>query len=375
MKRSKVLTILLVIAVIITSLSFSMTAFADNVDWHYDEAASTLYITGTGKMDNYEDAYSIPWAPYANDIQTAVIEEGVTTIGDYAFSGLKSLTDVQIADTVTAVGANAFASCRVLNHLTFSKSIKEIADSSFAYNGLEEKNDFILYAPLGSYAVSFAFDNGVEFSCPSVSVGQYDVEIYVNGMNAVFPFTPKHSGTYKFYSSGTYDTKGFLYNSAHEQLSYNDDGPSLSNGNFSITYDLQKGQTYYINACLFSKGRVGSFKLNIEAVSFTFEGTVNAMLLPDGTASDIVLADALVDGKPAGSSFKIDITGGSKTVLFEYNGRSKSVEITPDTDSAITFVACDVNNDGYVNAKDYAIMRKTSSPFIELFDNFMNSKL
>ncbi len=375
MKHNKLLTIILSISVVIMSFSITMSAFADDVAWHYDETTSTLYITGSGNMDNYEDVYSIPWAKYANDIKTAVIEEGVTSIGDYAFSGLKTLTDVQIPDTVTSVGNNAFASCRMLNKLTFSENIAKIADSSFAYNGLQVKNDFTLYAPAGSYALYFAFENDVTFSCSSISVGQYNVRIAVPDMRAVFPFKPKYDGTYKFYSSGTIDTKGYLYNSSHEQLEYNDDGPSLSNGNFSISCDLKKGETYYISACRFRAGSVGSFKLNVEAESFTFEGTVNAMLSPDGAPSDIILTDALVDGKPAGTSFKIDITGGSKTVNFEYNGLLKSVEITPDSGAAITFVACDVNNDGYVNAKDYAIMKKNSSPFISLFDNFINYKL
>lgn len=373
MKTKKYLAV--TFAVLLAVLSFTFSAFASDVDWSYNATNHTLYITGSGNMQNYDDEYSIPWSDYSNEIENVVIESGVTSIGDYSFSGLKKLAGVNIADTVTSVGINAFAFCPMLNELYFGKNIISIADSSFLYNGLNVKDDFILNADSGTYALSFAFDHSIPVACPSIECGQQNVSIYVTAMNAVYPFKPKYDGIYKFYSSGTIDTKGYLYDSSHKQLAYCDDDQSLSNGNFSITYNLQKDVTYYISASLFSKGLKGSFTLNLEALSFTYAGTVNAMLLPDGTASDIILSDALVNGQPIGESFTIDITGNSQVVDFEYNGMLKSIEITPNSDSAVTFVACDANNDGYVNAKDYAIMTKNASPFLELFENFINYKL
>ena len=50
----------------------------DNLTWTLDDN-STLTISGTGKMYDYSEA---PWYTYSSSITTAIIEDGVTSIGD-----------------------------------------------------------------------------------------------------------------------------------------------------------------------------------------------------------------------------------------------------------------------------------------------------
>ena len=47
-------------------------------------------------------------------IKKAVIPEGVTSIGKYAFKGCKRLTSITIPDGVTCIGDNAFYNCENL---------------------------------------------------------------------------------------------------------------------------------------------------------------------------------------------------------------------------------------------------------------------
>ena len=87
----------------------------DNVTYIYEEATQTLTISGTGAMQNYRytngNNYSTPWNSYKTTIVKVVVEEGVTSIGNYAFAGCSGLTSVTIPNSVTSIGNYAFFEC------------------------------------------------------------------------------------------------------------------------------------------------------------------------------------------------------------------------------------------------------------------------
>ena len=59
-----------------------------------------------------------------------------------------------------------------------------------------------------------------------------------------FAFVPLQSGTLTVYSTGSYDSYGYLYDSSRYQLTSNDD--SGSSYNFSYSYSVTAGNLYYI---------------------------------------------------------------------------------------------------------------------------------
>ncbi len=65
-------------------------------------------------------------------IQSVVIPEGVTEIGDNAFDGCSSLTSVTIPDGVTKIGESAFDGCSSLTSVTIPESVTEICDLAFS---------------------------------------------------------------------------------------------------------------------------------------------------------------------------------------------------------------------------------------------------
>ncbi len=59
------------------------------------------------------------------------IPEGVTEIGEYAFSECCSLTSVNIPDSVTEIGEGAFGECGSLESITIPKGVTKIANAAF----------------------------------------------------------------------------------------------------------------------------------------------------------------------------------------------------------------------------------------------------
>lgn len=103
----------------------------EDVSWSV--SGGVLTITGTGAMADYNgtDALS-PWRNTGDEVITSiVVEEGVTSIGDYAFAGLEGLEEVTLPESLTEVGSNAFMDCEALTTVTFTGDAPAIADDAF----------------------------------------------------------------------------------------------------------------------------------------------------------------------------------------------------------------------------------------------------
>ncbi len=104
-----------------------------NLKWHLTHDG-VLTITGKGRMDNYydDDYYGGgPWRYY--DIKRVIIGDSVTTIGEYAFSGCRSLTSVTISNSVTTIGYSAFRECNSLTSVTIPNSVTTIGAGAFSH--------------------------------------------------------------------------------------------------------------------------------------------------------------------------------------------------------------------------------------------------
>lgn len=64
-------------------------------------------------------------------LSNIIIPDSVTSIGDGAFYGCSSLTNIVLPDSVTSIGSNAFRDCSSLSNIVISDSVTNIGDWAF----------------------------------------------------------------------------------------------------------------------------------------------------------------------------------------------------------------------------------------------------
>ena len=100
----------------------------DNLTWTLNDDG-VLAISGTGviKDSAFDSTGKQP------EIKTAIIGDGVTSIGNNAFFNCGGLTSVEIPDSVTSIGYGAFSYCRGLTSVEIPDSVTNIGYSAFSY--------------------------------------------------------------------------------------------------------------------------------------------------------------------------------------------------------------------------------------------------
>ena len=114
---------------------------SDSLTWKLD-SEGTLTISGTGAMTDYA-SLTVPWSNYT--INKVVIDNGVTTIGHYAFKDCSSLERVTIPASVTSIDINAFDGCSSLQNVTYTGTKEQWNAITIASGNDDLKNATITY--------------------------------------------------------------------------------------------------------------------------------------------------------------------------------------------------------------------------------------
>ena len=110
----------------------------NDLRWLFDNTG-TLTISGKGEMENYAyeddkiDSHFTPWNNFRSTINRVIIENGVTSIGDYAFYGCDYLMDIEIAQDVARIGWATFDGCTRLTRIEIPESVTTIDNYAFYY--------------------------------------------------------------------------------------------------------------------------------------------------------------------------------------------------------------------------------------------------
>ncbi len=98
-----------------------------------------ILTKGTGEMNDYNDGYGCdynyaytPWYISKDNIKEIILEDGITSIGNYAFYNFAGLTSITIPDSVTSIGSSAFSGCSGLTNVKIPDSVTSIGNSAFS---------------------------------------------------------------------------------------------------------------------------------------------------------------------------------------------------------------------------------------------------
>ena len=166
MKSRKVIMIILLTALLV--VLFAVVASADdslptsgscgdNVTWEFDSSTGTLTIRGAGEMDWFgivnEDDFTrtaAPWGEQFRLIRNVVVEDGVTNLNNYAFSGCAALSSVTLADSVKWLGYNTFSGCSSLKVFTIPKGLTAL--EPYTFEGCSALTDFVVDAENAAFS-------------------------------------------------------------------------------------------------------------------------------------------------------------------------------------------------------------------------------
>ena len=106
----------------------------DNLKWAF--ADGTLTISGTGEMEHADGNSGYAWGTDNNTldrslIKKVVVEEGVTSLGEYIFWDCLSLTEVNLPNSLTTLRKECFKHCTALKSITLPDNISMIDESAF----------------------------------------------------------------------------------------------------------------------------------------------------------------------------------------------------------------------------------------------------
>ena len=178
----------------------------ENVTWTLD-AQGVLTLEGTGAMYNYWVNDPTPWSSLS--FTKAVIGEGITTIGDFAFNNYTGLTSVDIPNTVTSIGENAFGNT-ALTSITIPSSVTSIGKTAFTWCNLS-KIECLAENPPTCANNSFSQTDTCMLYVPTASIDAYKAaDVWKDFKNIEALSGGTQSGTCGENITWTLDAQGVL---------------------------------------------------------------------------------------------------------------------------------------------------------------------
>lgn len=241
--KNKIKNLLAVMVVIIAFLGISASAATatsgscgDNLTWSFNSTDGVLTISGTGEMDDYMMGLLAPWGNYHSSLREIVIEEGVTTIGENAFSTMQYVSNVSLPESLTAIGAGAFDLCAALKEVVIPSKVTYLEDNTFSHcyslrrvvipksvtgsgdSVFDTGTETVIEGYKGSYAEIIANEYELEFS----PLGNVAATTVATGkVNSKISWNLDNYG--KLTITGVGEIPGYSFSSEYPWYSYMDD--------------------------------------------------------------------------------------------------------------------------------------------------------
>ncbi len=268
----------------------------DNLTWKYEDSTGVLTISGTGEMYNYDGGLKTPWYDVKNNITEIIIENGVTsvgkyafqktgvdvvtisdtveTIGDYGFYASTGIVELNLGTNIKSIGKYAFNSMFKLEKLTLPESLVTIGDYSFS--SLSKIEEIVIpdsVVTIGDYA--FSYCKAAKYLYIGSNAKTFPIRAF-QGCNALERIQISESNNY--YSSDSY---GVLFNKTKTKLilypccaSYN---------SYTIPDSVTTvGESAFVDSNNLTSITLGQNVENIETSAFAGMKNVTSIELPAG---------------------------------------------------------------------------------------------
>ena len=170
------------------------------------EIPAACYHIGSSAFENCADLTSVLFNEGVKDIGSScfrncdsltniVIPNTVEEIGSYAFDGCEKLASVTFGNGIEEIPSNAFSNCPALNNVVIPYGVTEIGSSAFANctgltsitiprtvtsietNAFNYKDRLTIYGVSGTYAETFANNNGFKFVSQEHNATSVDLNV------------------------------------------------------------------------------------------------------------------------------------------------------------------------------------------------------
>ena len=141
----------------------------DTLTWDFDADTGTLSIHGEGPMRDYSNE-APEWEQYKDQILAVSLDDGITSVGAYAFYNYLNLTEVRLPDSVEVIDVSAFDYDWTLRSVTIPASLKYVGCRAFYNTLLWEPEDLVFPEGceyIGDEAFHSALKSGGIVSLPS----------------------------------------------------------------------------------------------------------------------------------------------------------------------------------------------------------------
>jgi len=103
----------------------------NGLHWQYIPSSHTLTITGSGAMPDF-NGLDQPWESFQDEIETATIGAGVTSVGRRAFLDSRALKSVTLPAGLQTIEEDAFGGCEKLASITLPSSLQTLEAGAFS---------------------------------------------------------------------------------------------------------------------------------------------------------------------------------------------------------------------------------------------------
>ncbi|MCD8090748.1 MAG: leucine-rich repeat domain-containing protein [Clostridiales bacterium] len=263
-----------------------------DAEWSLDYDG-TLTIRGYGDMTSYSGASGYPWYTYINVIKTVVIEEGITSVGAYAFNSYTYLKSISLPDGIKTINSYAFNKCTALTSVNLPDSLTTI--NSYGFYGCTSLNEITGGSGLQTIA-AYAFGGCSSLCELTLSYTLMSIEQNAFSGNDS-TFTVKgYSGSYAEDYCTTYSIPfevldGDITGSARAEGDLGDDftwtltysGDLYINGAGSMpTYTSGSSYGWYTYRNLIKNVYIADGITTIGAYAFYNEANLTGVYIPDG---------------------------------------------------------------------------------------------